>query len=141
LCVAANTLDVQSGDAAVVQVQLVLLSARGSEHAPEGATVEREERRTAVDLCFDGRPQTVHRDRKHGEAIQLATVRSVGEERNDQEQRQKKRGPTLGAVRHGVPLAELLQSSIMPRISVATAARASIAEDATPRPQAQPTEQ
>jgi hypothetical protein len=29
----------------------------------------------------------------------------VGKERNDQEQRQKKRDPTLGAVRHGVSLA------------------------------------
>jgi hypothetical protein len=79
-----------------------LLGAGGTEHAPEGAAVEREERRGAVDLCFNGRPQTVHRDGKHGEAIQLAAVRSLGEERNEQEQRQKKRGPTVGAVRHGV---------------------------------------
>jgi hypothetical protein len=104
-CVATNTSDVEARDAVVVQAQRVLLGAGGTEHAPEGAAVEQEECRASVDLCFDGRPQTVHRDREHGAAIQLAAVRSMDEERNDQEQRQKKRGPTLGAVRHGIFLA------------------------------------
>src|SRR5262249_21415557 len=67
--ITAHSLDVKAGNAVIVQAQLKLLGARRTDHAPEGAAVEREEDWGTVDLSFDGGLQTIHRHGKRGEAI------------------------------------------------------------------------